>query len=56
MSGSNERPVFTVTLRPEPGVDPLPALRAALKRLLRDHGLRCTHVAKVPDDEREGAR
>jgi hypothetical protein len=35
------RPVFVLQLRPEPGVDAIRALRAALKRLLRDHGLRC---------------
>jgi hypothetical protein len=36
-----ERPVFTIRLRPEPGVDGVKALRAVLKSLLHRHGLRC---------------
>jgi hypothetical protein len=36
--------VFVVTLRPERGVDGVRALRAALKHLLRRHGLRCVAV------------
>lgn len=36
------RPVFVLKLRPEPQVsDPVKALRAALKQLLRRYGLRC---------------
>ena len=35
------RPIYTVRLRPEPGVDGIRALRAALKSLLRRHPLRC---------------
>jgi hypothetical protein len=34
-----------VTLRPEPNVDALRALRAGLKNLLRSHGLRCVGIA-----------
>ena len=34
-------PAYTVRLRPEPGVDGIRALRAALKYLLRRHRLRC---------------
>lgn len=44
-----DRPLFRLTLRPEPDVaDPLRALRAALKRLLRDHGLRCLAIEEQP--------
>jgi hypothetical protein len=32
---AKDRPTFTLQLRPEPGVDPVHALRSALKRLLR---------------------
>lgn len=32
---------FTLTVRARPGVAPIPALRALLKRLLRQHGFRC---------------
>jgi hypothetical protein len=38
---ARRRPVFVLQLRPEPRVDPVRASRQALKRLLRDHGLRC---------------
>jgi hypothetical protein len=38
---AGERATFTLVLRPEPGVDPVHALRSALKRLLRQYGLRC---------------
>jgi hypothetical protein len=35
---------FTVTLRPQPKVDPVRALRAALKVLLRRFGLRAIKI------------
>ena len=35
------RPIFALRLEPLPGVDGRHALREALKRLLRNHGLRC---------------
>jgi hypothetical protein len=38
---AKERPTFTITVRAEPGIDPVHALRAVLKNLLRRHGLRC---------------
>jgi hypothetical protein len=38
------RPIFRLRLRPEPHIEPIRALRAALKRLLRDFGLRCVSV------------
>jgi hypothetical protein len=42
MTTEKARPVFVLKLRPEPRVtDPVRALRAALKALLRRYGLRC---------------
>jgi hypothetical protein len=38
---AKDRPTFTITLRPEPGVDPVLALRALLKMTLRRFGMRC---------------
>jgi hypothetical protein len=38
------RAVYTLRLVPQPGVDAVKALRAALKTLLRRHGLRCTSI------------
>jgi hypothetical protein len=38
---AKERPVFVLELRPEPGVDPVLALRALLKVTLRRFGMRC---------------
>jgi hypothetical protein len=40
-----ERPTFVIVLRPEPGIDGVRALRAALKTLLRSHGLRAVRIA-----------
>jgi hypothetical protein len=43
-----DRPVYLVSLRPEPDcVDHIRALRWALKRLLRDHKLRCTGIREA---------
>jgi hypothetical protein len=43
----NSRPTFVLILRPEPRVaDPVRALRHALKRLLRDHGMRCVSISR----------
>jgi hypothetical protein len=51
---ARDRPVFTITLRPEPGVDPVRALRHALKRLLRDFGMRAITIdARLEDDEEQ---
>ena len=36
--------MFSLTLRPEPGIDATKALRGALKTLRRKFGLRCTTV------------
>lgn len=38
---ATDRPTFTVTLRPKPAIDGDAALRALLKRALRDYGLVC---------------
>jgi hypothetical protein len=38
---ATERPIFVLELRPEPGVDPVLALRALLKVTLRRFGMRC---------------
>jgi len=46
-------PVYRLDLRPEPGVDGIQALRAALKSLLRSYGLRAVAVSEL--DEREAA-
>jgi hypothetical protein len=43
-----DRPTFDLRLRPEKDVDdPVYSLRLALKRLLRDYGLRCLSVQVV---------
>jgi hypothetical protein len=43
-----DRPTFIIELRPEPGVDGMLALRAALKILWRQHGLRCVAIRSEP--------
>jgi hypothetical protein len=48
---AKERPIFTIRLRPEPGVDPIHALRHALKRLLRDFGMRAISVDARLEEE-----
>jgi hypothetical protein len=46
---------YTLTLRPLPGwpLPPLQRLRAGIKRLLRNHGLRCTRCQPTPPHEAE---
>jgi hypothetical protein len=39
-------PVFVVTLRAKPGIDPIKALRATLKLALRRHGLKAIRVVE----------
>jgi hypothetical protein len=47
----SERDVFTLTLRAEAhDVPAIIRLRAALKRLLRDYGLRCVKVTEAESD------
>jgi hypothetical protein len=41
---AGRRSIFTLRLRPEKGVDPIRALRGALKILLRKFGLRTVSV------------
>jgi hypothetical protein len=43
-AGPGMRPIFTLRLLPEKGVDPIRALRGALKILLRKFGLRAASV------------
>jgi hypothetical protein len=54
---AQERPTWRLTLRPEPNVDAIRALRSLLKAALRRHGLRCTAVEQVePHAPRNGRR
>jgi hypothetical protein len=41
-----DRPIYTVSFRPEPGVDAIRSLRHLLKRALRDWGLKCVDISK----------
>jgi len=46
------RPQFIIVLEPEKHVvDPIRALRAALKRLLRSYGLRAVSVEEKPAND-----
>jgi hypothetical protein len=46
-----DRPVYIIKLKPESYVsDPIKALRAALKRLLRSYGLKCVGIAQTDKD------
>jgi hypothetical protein len=45
------RPRYVLTLEPLPGVDAIRVLRWVLKRLLRDHGLRCISCEEVSDPQ-----
>src|SRR5262245_31309097 len=38
------RPIFTIEVRAEPGIDAIRALRLGLKRMLRYYGLRCISI------------
>jgi hypothetical protein len=42
------RPRFVLTLEPLPHVDPIRALKATLKRMLRDDKLRCLDIREIP--------
>jgi hypothetical protein len=42
------RPIYELHLRPEPGVDPIRALRATLKVALRQFGMRCIGCEEIP--------
>jgi len=41
---AKDRPTFIIELRPEPGVDPIRALRLVLKAASRRYGLRCVNA------------
>jgi hypothetical protein len=43
-----ERPVYQLSVRGEPGVDEIRALRWMLKNMLRSWGLRCVHIRREP--------
>jgi hypothetical protein len=47
----SDRPTFVLVVRPEPGVDPVRALRGLLKLMLRRFGLRCVTYSQpeVPE-------
>jgi hypothetical protein len=49
------RPIFVLQLRPLPNIDGIKALRSALKRLLRDHGLQCIELraSEMPPPARD---
>jgi hypothetical protein len=42
----DDRPVFVVKLRPEPGIDAVKGLRWILKVSLRQFGLRCLDIRR----------
>jgi hypothetical protein len=47
----NERPTYALRIRAEPGVDAIRALRAWLKRGLRDFGLRCLELQQQKETD-----
>jgi hypothetical protein len=53
MPKAAERPIYRLTLRPEPGINPVLGLRALLKVLLRAHGFRCLRVVEEPTEADE---
>jgi hypothetical protein len=56
MTTRQPRPTFTLTLRPEPRVDGIRALRRGLKALLRIYGLRCLTIQVYPAAHAEPVR
>jgi hypothetical protein len=56
VTNKSKRPIYAIKLTPLPrGRDPIKALRAALKRLLRWHKLRCVGITEQIEeyDERD---
>ena len=49
-STAEDRPVFVLEMRAEPGIDPVHALRATLKVALRRHGLRCIAASEKSEE------
>ena len=43
-----ERPVYKLSVRGEPGIDEVKALRFLLKSMLRRFGLRCVSIRREP--------
>jgi hypothetical protein len=43
-----DRPIYALHLRPEPGVDAVRALRAVLKVMLRQFGMKCVSCEQIP--------
>ena len=50
---SEEQRTFQITLRNQPGVDAIRALRALLKRALRSYGLKCLDAREVKEQTEE---
>ena len=50
-----DRPTFVMTLRPEPGIDPIHSLRSVLKVLLRGYGMKCLRIDQIETKEEETA-
>jgi len=46
-----DRPVYVLELRPEPGINPVLALRALLKVTLRRFGMRCISARESSSEE-----
>lgn len=44
----SDRPIFVICLRADPGIDPIRALRMALKVLKRRFGLKVTDIRQQP--------
>lgn len=56
MTAHTPRPIYTLTIRPEPQIDGIRALRAAIKVLGRRFGLRVVAIHEQRDaDERDAA-
>lgn len=43
-----DRPIWKLSLRAEPGINPIRALRWILKSVLRQHGMRCVDIRREP--------
>jgi hypothetical protein len=56
MTTTNDRPTFIIELRPEPGVNPIRALRLLLKTASRRYGLRCVNAKDVITDTEESSQ
>jgi hypothetical protein len=48
-----DRPIFLMTLRPEPGIDPIRSLRSVLKVLLRGYGMKCLRIDQIEPKEED---